>query len=85
MKGREAEPGSIQHHIKLMMKMKTLYNAKKSFEAMKTVEEWTNLTLREKHGWEAVEAKRAEKKSKRSRKEEDAEEWLEVIDSDDED
>ena len=83
MKGRADQPGSIQHHIKLMMKMRTLYNTKKSFEAMKTVEEWTNLTLREKHGREALEEKRAAKKSKKS-KDEDAEEWLEVDDSDDE-
>ena len=85
MKGKVDQPGSIQHHIKLMQKMKTLYNTKKSFEAMRTVEEWTNLTLREKHGWEAVEEKRASKRSKKSRKEEDAEEWLQVPDSDDED
>ena len=85
MKGRADQPGSIQHHIKLMMKMRTLYNTKKSFEAMKTVEEWTNLTLREKHGWEAVEQKRASKKSKSSRNKEDAEDWLEMVDSDDED
>ena len=83
MKGREGEPGSIQHHIKLIMKMNAFYKNKKNFEAMKTVEEWINLTLREKHGREALEEKRAAKKSKKS-KDEDAEEWLEVDDSDDE-
>ena len=83
MKGRVDQPGSIQHHIKLISKMNAVYKNKKTFEAMKTVEEWINLTLREKHGREALEEKRAAKKSKKS-KDEDAEEWLEVDDSDDE-
>ena len=73
-KGEAAKEGCINHHCKLLKKMKALYKNKNIFKSLCSIEALVNKKMREDHQRDEVERRREENGTNR-RAEEDAEEW----------